>query len=338
MGKHSERLWGLFKSARRSVLDHVPLRNPAVRGWQLLKGTISEWWNDDVPMLAAAIAFYTVFSFAPALMIVIAVASGVYGREAARQEVIHFLHTLTGNAAPIFESVLSQARGRAGMVTTIGLAASIFGATAVFVAMQDALNKVWGVAVKPGQDIQMFIKKRILSFGLVLGAGVVLLTSLMASAILEATKLFVEEYLPMSASLLELAQLGASFLLIMFILAALFKTLPDVEIAWSDVWIGAAGTSFFFTAGKTFLGIYLGSSTLGSVYGAAGSFVLMLVWIYYSVQIFFLGSEFTQVLARMRGTPIVPSRHAVRVRKIYQQSASEDVHTPVHYEKEPGRQ
>ena len=139
----------------------------------------------------------------------------------------------------------------------------------------------------------------------------------MASAVLEAARRFVEESLPLPAFLLEAGLFGASFVFVMFLFAGSYKILPDIIIAWSDVWIGAVGTSFFFTTGKTFLGAYLASSTLGSVYGAAGSLVLMLVWIYYSVQIFLLGAEFTQVYARRHGTRLVPAEHAMQIGKMY---------------------
>ena len=283
--------------------------------WQFGVETIREWWNDDVPTLAAATAFYTVFSFAPSLMIAVAVASMFYGREAARGEIVDLLRLLTGSATPIFEAVLEQAQARSALATTLGVAASLFGATAAFVALQNGLNTIWGVAIKPGHDVKMFFRKRVLSFVLVLGGGLLLLSSLIAGTLLETTIRFLEGSLPVPAIVLEAVQFVASLVLVMLLFAGLYKILPDVKITWSDVWIGAAGTSFFFTVGKTLLGVYLARSTLGSVYGAAGSFVLMLVWVYYSVQIFFLGGEFTQVYARRHGTPLVPADYAVQISK-----------------------
>lgn len=286
--------------------------------WKLAKETILEWWNDGIPMIAAGISFYTVFSFAPAFVIAVGIASMFYGKAAARAEIVNLLHILTGSAAPVFESVLEQAKAGSALATTLGILVSLFGATAVFVALQNGLNAAWGVALKPGHDVKMFFRKRLLSFALVLGAGVLVLSSLMASAVLEAARRFVEDsFLPLPSALLEVLQFAFSFILITFLFASLFKILPDVEIGWADVWIGAAGTSLFFTAGKTFLGLYIARTTLGSVYGAAGSFVLMLVWIYYSVQIFFLGAEFTQVYARRHGKPLTPAAHALRITKTY---------------------
>jgi len=291
--------------------------------WYLLKNTLDEWWNDDAPLLAAAVAFYAVFSFAPILMIAVAVSSMVYGKMPVQEEVVGLTRGITGGVgARVIQTVLEQAQERSSLVTAIGIATSLFGATAVFIALHNTLNRIWEVAVRPGQTLKMFFMKRFLSFLLVLGSGVFLLLSLIASTALAATVSYLERFISVPAFLLEFAQFGISVAIITTLFAALYKVLPDVKIAWRDVWLGATMTALLFTIGKTFIGIYLARSTVASVYGAAGSLVLLLIWIYYSVQVFFLGAEFIQVNARRRGRPVVPDDRAVRFVRTYHFEAS----------------
>jgi membrane protein len=291
--------------------------------WSIIVETFGEWWNDNAMQLAAALAFYTVFSFAPILLIAIAVASMVFGREAVRAEILYETRNMIGVAgAEVIHSILDQARRQSSLATVIGVATSLFGATAVFVALQDALNTVWEVEVKAGKTVEMFFKKRLLSFLIVLGIGILLLASLIVSAVLAAVTSYLKESLPIPPYALELIQFGISFVVVTILFAVIYKTLPDVTISWADVWTGAAVTSLLFTIGKTFLGIYLVKTTLGSAYGAAGSLVLLLLWVYYSAQIFFLGAEFTQVYARRRGSPIRPDKNAVRFKRTIQDGPS----------------
>ena len=283
---------------------------------QLLKETIGEWWEDDAPTQAAGVAFYTVFSLAPGFMITGAIASMIYGRETAREEILRIVQSLAGSEiATAFKSVLEQARVGSFLVTTVGIMTSAIGATAALAALQSVMNRVWDVAVRPGYLLKTYFKKRLLSFALVLGGGLLLLIFLATAAILVAVSRLLQEYFRVPSVLLEATHFGLSLAFIGAVFAALFKFLPDAKIRWSDVWVGAAGTSFLFTLGNTILGMYLARSTLGSVYGAAGSLVLLLVWVYYSVQIFIFGAEFTQVYAKRRGIPIEPSIHAVRLHR-----------------------
>lgn len=281
--------------------------------WGLLKETADEWFDDQASELAAALAFYTVFSLAPMLIILIAIASTILGGEAIRQTIISQFSDYVGyKGAKIIAVILEQARQKSNLATAVGLGTLLFGATAVFTELQDALNSIWEIRVKPGNFVKMFFRKRLMSFLMILGIGVLLLASLMVSAGLAAAVAYLGEALPAASYVLELAQFTVSFTVITVLFAAIYKVLPDVKIQWSDVWIGAAVTSLLFTIGKTVIGVYLVRSTVGSAYGAAGSFVILLVWVYYSAQVFFLGAEFTQVYARWRGSPIVPDENAVR--------------------------
>jgi membrane protein len=286
-------------------------------GWKtsaaLLKETLDEWWDDRASELAAALAFYTVFSFAPLLIIVIAMVSMVFGREAVRTEVVSYFQSVIGyRAARLVVAVLEQSRQQSSLATVAGIGTSLFGATVVFAELQDALNTIWEVTVKPGKTVKIFFRKRLLSFMMVLGIGILLVVFLVATAALSAVAKFLGSSLPMPALVLQAGNFVISFTITTILFAVIYKVLPDVRITWQDVWTGAAATSLLFTIGKTLIGVYLAYSGAGSAYGAAGSFVVMLLWVYYSAQIFFLGAEFTQVYARHRGAVIEPDKNAVR--------------------------
>jgi membrane protein len=291
-----------------------PARRKLRVTWDLLCETFAEWNRDNAMQLAATLAFYTVFSFAPILILLVAAASSVFGREAVRTEVMHELdEVLSRSGAAMVQTVLENARPASSKATLMGLGAMLFGATAVFVALQDALNQVWGVAVKPGKAIRLFFRKRLLSFLILVVIGILLL----ASTILDATLRFAGDYLKNAFPelfVLDLMQFGVSVALAAIMFGLIFKVLPDVKIAWADVWIGALVTSILFNIGKMLIGLYLARSTVGSLYGAAGSFAVFLIWIYYSAQVFFIGAEFTRVYARRRGTPIIPDSNAVSFR------------------------
>ena len=283
---------------------------------ELLRLTLSEWWSDDVPKLAAALAFYTIFSLAPVLLIAMAVASAIFGRAAAREEVMAWVATSVGSdGAALVRNILDQARKSSPLATTIGVGAILVGASAVFVQLQDSLNQVWEIATKPEKQIRLFLRKRALSFLMVLAIGLLLLASVTLTTILSATTEAVQGYLHIPAALLTDFHLGLSLVLMALLFALIFKVLPDAEIAWRDVWIGAAATSVLFNIGKELIGLYLGRSSVGSAYGAAGSLAILLVWVYYSAQVFFLGAEFIQVYARYRGARIMPAPYATRIRR-----------------------
>jgi membrane protein len=282
--------------------------------WQMLKATIGEFSANKVPQLGAALAYYTVFSLAPLLLIAIGIASAVFGEAAARAEVIGQIESTMGRpAAQAIQEMLDNTRSQGGSVvmTLVGIAILVFAATGVFVQLQDALNTIWRVHRKPGRGLWNFIRDRFLSFGVVLGTGFLLLTSLVISAGLEAVGKFVTpESVPGGTWIWIVINSLISFGIISLLFALIFKLLPDVRIAWRDVWIGAVGTALLFTIGKYLSGLYLGRSSTASAFGAAGSLAIVFVWVYYSSQIVLLGAAFTRVYALQQEAKIEPSNNA----------------------------
>ena len=282
--------------------------------WELLKETGKEWSEDKVPRLGAALAYYTVFSIAPLLIIAIAVAGLVFGTEAAQGSVQAQLSSFLGkDAAEAIGGMIANARKpSSGIIATIlGLVTLLFGASGVFGQLKDAMNTIWGVEAKPGRGIMGIISERFLSFTMVLGIGFMLLVSLMLSTGLDAVKgrVFGEDL----GILFQVLNFVVSFGVITLLFALMYKILPDAEIQWRDVWIGAAVTALLFTIGKFLISLYISKSAPGSAYGAAGSLILILLWIYYSAQILFFGAEFTQVYANRFGSHVVPDDDAVAV-------------------------
>jgi membrane protein len=286
--------------------------------YYLFKDTFQQWSEDKASRLAAALAYYTVFSLPPLLILVIAVAGTFLGEEAARGEVVTQLRQFIGSdGAELIETIITGASqsddGTSLAASLVSIGVLIFGATAVVIQLQDALNTIWEVTPKPGHDLRNFIFNRILSFGMVLGVAFLLLVSLVLSAMLALlSKIFVD-VLPSAEVIASALDLSLSFLVATMLFALMFKFLPDAKIAWGDVVIGALITALLFSIGKWLIGLYIGKSTFGSTYGAAGSLVVLLAWIYYSAQILFFGAEFTQVYARRFGSKIVPADYAVSV-------------------------
>ena len=282
--------------------------------FSLLKETFQEWQDDKSSRLAAALAYYTVFSLAPLLIIAIAIAGAIFGEEAAQGELVGQMQGLVGDSgAEVIQGAIQNANkpDTGNIASIISIVVLLFGASGVFAQLQDALNTVWEVESDPKLGIWGFIRKRILSFGAVLGIGFLLLVSLVVSAALSGLSNYMSDVIPGIDLLWRLLNLVISFVVITFLFALMYKYLPDVKIKWSDVWIGAAITSVLFAIGKYALGLYLGRSSFGSVYGAAGSLMVLLAWIYYAAQILFFGAEFTQVYARRYGSQIVPDDHAI---------------------------
>jgi len=284
--------------------------------FSLLKETFDEWNNDRAPRLAAALAYYTAFSIAPLLIIVIAVAGLAFGQEAVRGRLDNQIQGLVGRqAADTIQEIVAnvsqpQTSFLASLVSIITL---ILGAIGLFGQLQDALDTVWGVTPRTGQGIVEIIRQRFASFTMVLGIAFLLLVSLVISAILSALSDFTHQLLPGAEVILQIANVLISFLVITLLFAMIYKILPDVQIAWRDVWLGAMVTALLFTVGKFLIGLYLGNSSVASTYGAAGSFVVLLLWVYYSAQILLFGAEFTQVYARRYGSKIIPAKNAVPV-------------------------
>ncbi|MES2674263.1 MAG: YihY/virulence factor BrkB family protein [Pseudomonadota bacterium] len=286
--------------------------------FNLFKETYEGWEEHKVSRLAAALAYYTIFSLAPLLILVIAIAGAVIGGDVARSQLVDQLQQLVGpDGAAVIDTVITVAskpnESTSIIASVMGVLVLIFGAVGVFVQMQDALNTIWEVAPRPEKNIKIFVFHRFLSFGMVLGIAFLLLVSLAINAALAFLNDFLGKLAPEMGFLLSILNNLISFGVITLLFTLIFKYLPDVKIAWSDVIIGAMITALLFTIGKYLIGLYLGRSTFSSAYGAAGSLVVLLVWIYYSAQIIFFGAEFTQVYARHFGSRIRPVDYAVFV-------------------------
>lgn len=282
----------------------------------LIKNTFSEWSEDKASRLAAALAYYTIFSIPPLLIIAIAIAGRVFGQEAAQNQIVAQFSSLIGaDSAEALQAMIANARhpGESIVAAVFGIIILLFGASGVFGQLQDALNTIWEVAPRPGRGIMGLLKDRFFSFTMVLGISFLLLISLIASAALAAVGEFVSTLMPSLPILAQLLSLLISLSTVTVVFALIFKVVPDVEIAWRDVWIGAVVTAVLFVLGQFAIGLYLGNSDVTSTYGAAGALVVILVWVFYSAQILFLGAEFTQVYANLHGTRIVPAKNAVPV-------------------------
>ena len=261
--------------------------------------------EDKAPRLAASLSYYTVFSLPPLLVILIGIAGIAFGADAVREQMVTQLGGLIGQEAAVLlgDAVQDSERTGSGVAVVLGTATLLLGASGVVGQLTDSLNTIWEVEPPKGGGILKFIRSRFLSLAAVLGGGFLLLVSLAVSAGIAAlvdTFSRFEVLVPLLATL----DLAASFLVITLVFALIFKFLPDIEVAWSDVWFGAAITSALFVVGKFAIGFYLGTSDVGSAYGAAGSLIIILVWIYYSSLILFYGAEVTQVWSRRkRGVP-----------------------------------
>ena len=285
----------------------------------ILKETASDWMEDQAPTLGAALAYYTVFSLAPLLIIAIAIAGLVFGQEAAQGQIFDQLRGLLGEASgKAMQDMVQNANAKpaTGLVAAlIGVVTLLFGASGVFGQLQTSLNAIWGVQPKPGRGILGIIRDRILSFGFILVVGFLLLVSLLLTAAIALVGQWFGGMVSGMETLAQILNFVLSLVLITLLFAMIFKFLPEAKIAWHDVWIGAFITAALFTVGKFALGLYLGKSGVGSSYGAAGSLIVLLIWVYYSSQILFFGAEFTQVYANRFGSHVAPSDNAVAVPK-----------------------
>jgi membrane protein len=287
--------------------------------WHILKQTAIEWWNDNTFRLAASLAFYTVFSLAPVLLIAVGVASFFLTRETAIQKIVHEMQGLVGaQGAKAVRQVLvsSSGFGKGAWAIIVGLATLFLGASAVFAELQTALNRIWDVKTQVRRGFVLnLVMDRLRSFSIALGVGFLLLVSLALSAAVSGLQDYLTQWMPALPWLWQAANNGVSFLIAWLLFAMIYKYLPDARIDWRDVWIGAAVTALLFTGGKYLIGIYLGRAAIASTFGAAGSFAVLLIWIYYSALISFFGAEFTEVYTRWRGGEIKPEEHAVRAGK-----------------------
>ena len=290
-----------------------PSRGESARIWQLIQRTYSKWNEDHAPGLGAALSYYTLFSLAPLLMIVIAIAGLAFGQEAAQDQIIGQIQGLVGEeSAKAIQSMIEAARKPAAgiLATVIATVMLLVGATGVFAQLQESLNIIWKVKPKRGEGIVKMLKNRFISLMAVLGTGFLLLISLAISAGLSAIGATLEHLLPGPEFLLQILDFFISLAVVTLLFAMIYKLLPDTPIRWGDVWIGASITSLLFTIGKFFIGLYLGKSNIGLAYGTAGSLIVILIWVYYASQIFLFGAEFTAAYAESRETRRAPTTHA----------------------------
>jgi len=288
----------------------------------ILKKTVIKFFNDDCPSQAAALAYYTVFSLPPLLLIVISVVGSVFGSEAVQNRVLYQVRGLIGpRAADQIGSILAAVQrsgGPNGLAAALGVAAVVVAATSAFVQLQSALNQAWNVKPDPRHsEIRTFFVKRLVSFGMILAIAFLMLVSLLLSAALAAFSDVLGGWLPSGFSAAVLQWVNAILSLVLFgaLFAAMHKFLPDAEISWKDAVAGGIATALLFTSGKFLIGLYLGNSDVTNVYGAAGSLAVILLWTYYSSMIVLLGAEFTKVWSQRHGRPADPAPGAMKVRR-----------------------
>jgi membrane protein len=273
----------------------------------LFKQTFTEFGEDKAPRLGAALAYYTIFSLAPLLLIAIALAGIFFGQEAAQGRITGELGKVMGptTATAVQEMVKNAAKPKAGaLATALGVVTLLFGASGVFGQLKDALNTIWNVEAKKRAGFMGFVRDRFLSMAMVMGVAFLLLVSLVIDAAISGMNAYIDRMLPGGSVLVQAIQLVLSFAFVTVAFAMIFRYLPDIRPAWRDTWFGAAFTALLFVLGKFGLGLYLGKAAPGSSFGAAGSLVILLIWVYWSAQILFFGAEFTQVYARTRGSMI----------------------------------
>ena len=281
--------------------------------YALLKSTYQEWSKAKVPRMGAALAYYTIFSLAPLLVIAISVAGIAFGDKAVQGQIVNQIQGLIGaDAARAVQTMITSAHKPAhqAIASIVGFVVLFLGASGIFNEMQDALNEIWGIDTTAKTGVRNLVKTRFLSFGMVLGIGFLLLVSLLLSAVLSAVAKYVSGFLPVPAALLHVTDFLFSIFFITVLFAMIFKILPDVRIPWSDVWVGGAMTAILFTVGKFLIGFYIGKSVTASAYGAAGSLVVIVAWIYYCAQLLYFGAEFTKVYATECGSQSAPAPHA----------------------------
>src|SRR5947207_1915640 len=284
----------------------------------LLKQTGQEFLEDKAPQLGAALAYYTVFSLAPLILVLLAAIGIIFRDDPAgawnkiTQQMSYFLDQ---SAVQVVQNIAQKASqpGKGLIATVIGVVLALFGASGVFGQLQDALNPIWGVKAKPGGGIWGFLRVRFLSFAMVGGLCFLLLVSLTLESVLKGFSHYVQAVLPGGIVIAITVYWVFDLAVVILLFAIIFKFLPDAKIQWRDVWIGAAMTAIFFAIGKWALGLYLGSGSAASAYGAASSLITLLLWVYYSSQILLFGAEFTQVYASQAGRGVAPDEHAIRV-------------------------
>jgi len=284
--------------------------------FSLLKQTYSEWLEDKAPQLGAALAYYTVFSLAPLILVLLAIVGLLFHNDPGAWNKLteQMSAFLDKSGVEMVRNIAQKAShpSKGVLATVIGVLLALFGASGVFGQLQDALNSVWGVKAKPGGGIWVFLRSRFLSFAMVGGICFLLLVSLTLESVLRGFSHWVQSVMPGGIVVALVVYWIFDLAMVILLFAIIFKYLPDAEIQWRDVWIGATITAILFAIGKWALGLYLGSGSAASAYGAASSLITLLLWVYYSAQILLFGAEFTQVYACEAGRGVEPDEYAVR--------------------------
>ena len=288
--------------------------------WSVLKKAFSGFSDDKVLKLSASLAYYTVFSIGPMIIVIIYVAGLIYGREAVQGTIFGQIQGLVGaSAAAQIQDMIKNAALQTdkSFAFIIGIVTLVIGATGVFAEIQDSINQIWNLKPKPKKGWLKMLQDRLLSFSVILSLGFILLVSLLINGVLEFLQDRLQARYPnLSVMVVYIANLVVTFLIISTLFAVIFKVLPDAIIKWKDVTVGAMVTAILFMLGKFAITFYIGKSDVGSTYGAAGSLVVLLLWVYYSSVILYFGAEFTKAYAAKFGDPIHPSHYAVWVKNV----------------------
>ncbi len=289
--------------------------------WQVLKKSFTGFGDDKVPKLSASLAYYTIFSLGPLIMLIISLAGFFLGREAIEGSIFQQLQGFVGKeaAAQIQEIVKNAAlSSKSPTAATVGIITLLVGATTVFAEIQDSINSIWGLKAKPGkQGILILLKNRLLSFGVIGSLGFLLLVSLAVTAIIEGlNERLLARFPDVSVIVMYVVNLVVTLGVITLLFAVIFKVLPDASIRWRDVWAGSIATAILFMIGKFAIGLYIGKSDVGGTYGPAASLVVLILWVYYSAIILYFGAEFTKAYALEYGSDIRPNKYAVVVQAI----------------------
>lgn len=294
-------------------------QNILSKSWYLLKTTALEFNDDNAIKLSAALAYYTIFALPPLLIIIITICGVFFGEDAVAGELYGQINGLVGDSAAIQiqETIKNvQLSGSNVFATIFGVGMLLIGASGVFAEIQSSINFIWGLRAKPNKGFKKFIQNRLMSFSMIVSVGFLMLVSLFVSTILDLMSARLKLYFPESTVyLFNVINLVIILISITLLFAIIFKALPDGIIKWKDAFIGASCTAVLFMIGKFAIGFYLGSSTTASVYGAAGSVIIILVWVYYSAIILYFGAEFTKVYAKSYGGNIYPNEYSVEIKK-----------------------
>ena len=295
----------------------MKIKSTSAKTWYLLKETYNQFTDDSGMKLSAALSYYTIFSLPPLLIIIISLSGIFFGPEAVRGEIFGQINGLVGNdaALQIQETIKNVVLSKSTtFATTFGIIILIIGASGVFSEIQESINYIWGIKAKPKRGIIKFIKNRIMSFSMIVSTGFLLLVGLIINSLMDVLNKKLSEFFPKdTVYFFYVLNILIVFMIITLLFTLIFKTLPDGKVVLRDCLIGAAFTALLFMVGKFAIGAYLGSSAIASWYGAAGSVILILIWVYYSAIILYLGAEFTKVFANTHGKKIIPYEYSVKV-------------------------